>query len=169
MSELAESITGALARSFKEFRQRTHDLAAHLSDEQFWSKPHSYGNSFGHLALHLTGNLNYYIGAQIAGTGYVRDRDREFTEDNPPPPQEVLRRLDEAVGMVMATLGRETEETLTQSYEAVGAGEVVRDRLSIYLRCATHFHHHLGQMIYLERELSERLPAPKSGLTRASS
>jgi hypothetical protein len=36
--------------------------------------------SAGHLPLHLTGNLNYYIGAQIAATGYVRDRDREFTE-----------------------------------------------------------------------------------------
>lgn len=152
MSELSESITGALARSFGEFARRTRELAADLSDDQFWMKPHSYGNSFGHLILHLTGNLNYYIGAQIAGTGYVRDRDREFTETELPPKQEALRRLDETVRMVAATLGKETAETLTLGYEATGAGEVVKDRLSIYLRCATHYHHHLGQMIYLQKE-----------------
>ena len=54
----------------------------------------------------------------------------------------------------MATIEAETDVTLTQAYEAVGAGEWVKDRLSIYLRCATHFHHHLGQMIYLAKELS---------------
>jgi len=154
MNELAESITGALNRSYKEFARLTRDLAEHLSEDQFWSNPHSYGNSFGHLTLHLIGNLNYYIGTQIAGTGYVRNRDREFSEDNPPPKEEVMRRLDETVEMVVAALGMETAETLTQGYEAVGAGEVVTDRLSIYLRCATHFHHHVGQMIYLAKEVS---------------
>ncbi len=154
MSELSESITGALVRSYREFGQRVHDLSGNLSDDQFWSKPHSYGNSFGHLTLHLIGNLNYYIGAQIAGTGYVRNREREFTEDDPPSKKDILRSLDEAVEMAVATIESETDETLTRAYEAVGAGEWVKDRLSIYLRCATHFHHHLGQMIYLAKELS---------------
>ena len=56
-------------------------------------KPFPFGNSFGHLVLHLTGNLNYYIGTQIAGTGYVRDRDREFTETQHLPKEEVLQRF----------------------------------------------------------------------------
>jgi len=38
-----------------------------LSNEQFWPKPYPYGNSIGHLVLHLTGNLNYYIGARVGG------------------------------------------------------------------------------------------------------
>jgi hypothetical protein len=42
-----------------------------LSNEHLSRNPHSYGNSAGHLLLHLTGHLNYYIGAQIAATGYV--------------------------------------------------------------------------------------------------
>jgi hypothetical protein len=50
--------------------------------------------------LHLTGNLNYYIGAQIANTGYVRDRPREFNEPAPPSKEEALKRFDEAVMMV---------------------------------------------------------------------
>jgi uncharacterized damage-inducible protein DinB len=155
MNELAESIAGALTRSYREFAQRTRYLAANLSDDQFWSKPYSHGNSFGHLTLHLIGNLNYYIGAQIAGTGYARDRDREFSETHPPSKEEALSRLEEAVEMVLATLGKETPETLTERYDAVGAGDVVTDRLSMYLRCATHFHHHIGQMIYLSKEMSK--------------
>ncbi len=77
------------------------ELAAPLSDEQFWAKPFPFGNSFGHLVLHLTGNLNYYIGAQIAATGYVRDRPREFSEAAPPSKDEALKKFDDAIEMVV--------------------------------------------------------------------
>jgi len=154
MSDLSNTIANGLSQSYQDFARRVHTLAEQLSEEQFWRKPYSYGNSFGHLALHLIGNLNYYIGAQIAQTGYVRDREREFTERNPPPKQEVLRKLDEAVGMVVQTLAAQTAETWAQEYQAVGA-ESSKDRFSIFLRCAAHFHHHLGQMIYLVKEHSK--------------
>ena len=49
--------------------------------------------------LHLTGNLNHFVGAQLAGAGYVRDREREFTETQPPPKSEALDRLDAAVAL----------------------------------------------------------------------
>ena len=60
-----------------------HRLAEGLSDVQFWARPYPYGNSMGHLVLHLTGNLNFYIGREMAGTGYVRDREREFHDPEP--------------------------------------------------------------------------------------
>lgn len=151
MNDLSNTIANGLSQSYQDFVRRVHTLAEPLSEEQFWRKPYAYGNSFGHLVLHLTGNLNYYIGAQIAQTGYVRDREREFTERNPPPKQEALRRLDEAVAMVVQTLAAQTDETWAQEYQAVGA-ESSKDRFSILLRCAAHFHHHLGQMIYLAKE-----------------
>jgi len=50
-----------------------HKWVDPLSNEQFWRKPYPYGNSVGHLVLHMTGNLNYYIGARVAGTGYLRE------------------------------------------------------------------------------------------------
>ena len=65
-------------------RAELHKWVDPLSNEQFWRKPYPYGNSIGHLVLHMTGNLNYYIGARVAETGYVRDRDREFTDKQPP-------------------------------------------------------------------------------------
>ena len=83
MDELSGTIAEGLAAHFEELAKVLHRLAEPLSNEQMWTRPYPYGNSFGHLVLHLTGNLNYYIGAQIANTGYVREREREFIEENP--------------------------------------------------------------------------------------
>jgi hypothetical protein len=154
MDILSKTVCDGLVQSYRDFARRVHQLSEHLSEEQFWRKPYPYGNSFGHLTLHLTGNLNYYIGAQLARTGYMRDREREFKEEAPPSKAEALRRLDEAVEMVVATLKNQSAEDWSSAYEAVGASDNVKDRFSMLLRCAAHFHHHVGQMIYLENELS---------------
>src|SRR5215831_13285554 len=94
MSELDVTLIAVLADRYAANLARVRELATPLTEHQFWTKPLLYGNSFGHLVLHLTGNLNYYIGAQIANTGYVRDRDREFSEPNPPAKDAALERLD---------------------------------------------------------------------------
>ena len=155
MDKLSNTVADGFINCYRDFAARVNELSENLSEEQFWTKPYPYGNSFGHLALHIIGNLNYFIGAQIAGTGYVRDREREFTEGAPPPKEEVLRRLDEAVNLVVATLERQTDDDWPREYEATAAADFVRDRYSIFLRCATHFHHHVGQMVYLEKEFSK--------------
>ena len=67
-------------RYFRHLADRVDKAARSVSEEQFWTKPFPFGNSIGHLVLHLTGNLNHYIGALIAGTGYVRHREHEFTD-----------------------------------------------------------------------------------------
>ena len=91
MSDLHSTLASVLANRYAANAARVRELAAPLGEPQFWQKPFPFGNSFGHLVLHLTGNLNYYIGAQIANTGYVRDRPREFNDPNPPSKQEALQ------------------------------------------------------------------------------
>ena len=68
MSELSEGVRQAFANEYRDRAAELHKWADPLSDEQFWRNPFGYGNSVGHLVLHLTGNLSYYIGARIAGT-----------------------------------------------------------------------------------------------------
>jgi len=150
MYNLSVTIGNGFKRSFQDFNQRVRSLSEELSEEQFWAKPFHYGNSFGHLVLHITGNLNYYVGAQLASTGYIRNRELEFTDSAPPSKEEALRRLDEAVALVIAELERQTDDDWAKSYSAIGVDE--EDRFSIFLRCAVHFHHHIGQMIYLKKE-----------------
>lgn len=69
MSELSTLVTSTLASYYEGVRDRVHEIVAPLSTEQLWRKPYPYGNSIGHLLLHLIGNLNHYIGARIAETG----------------------------------------------------------------------------------------------------
>lgn len=155
MNDLSNTIANNLSAAYQEHGQRVRTLAEPLTEEQFWRKPYPYGNSFGHLTLHLTGNLNYYIGAQIAGTGYVRDREREFNESNPPSKAEALRRFDEAIALAVRTLETQAASDWALEYQAVGAA-MCPDRFSIFLRCVSHLFHHIGQMIYLAKELARQ-------------
>jgi hypothetical protein len=70
-----EFVNGGFSKALNNYRGRVHQWALPLDEHQFWSKPFSYGNSFGHLVLHLTGNLNYYLGSQLLNTGYIRNRE----------------------------------------------------------------------------------------------
>src|SRR5712692_2376462 len=133
---------------------RVRDLASPLSDEQFWTKPFPFGNSFGHLVLHLTGNLNHYIGEQIAQTGYVRDRPREFAETARPPKTETLKKFDDAIDVVLRTIRSQSPEDWSKPYTAVGSDSP--DRFDIVFQCATHLDHHIGQMIYLGFEFKRK-------------
>ena len=151
MLDLRETVSSSLVARYTKLAGVVRQLAAPLSEKQFWEKPFSFGNSFGHLVLHLTGNLNYYIGAQIAGTGYVRDRPREFSETARPSKDQVLKAFDHAIAMVVRTIGAQSPEDWSAAYSATGAE--AKTRFEMVLQCATHLHHHVGQMMYLGFEM----------------
>ena len=154
MADLQLTIASGLTARYTKLAGVVRDLAAPLSEEQFWSKPFSFGNSLGHLVLHVTGNLNYYIGAQIAETGYVRDRPREFSEAARPSKSEVMKTFDETIAMVERTIQAQSADDWSAAYS--GTGTDARDRFEIVMLCATHLHHHIGQMIYLGFELNQK-------------
>src|SRR3954467_11806618 len=149
-SPLATAVADDLVRYFRHRDARVERAVHSLPREALWVKPFAYGNSVGHLVLHLTGNLNHYIGAVIAGTGYVRDRPREFTEPAPPSPEEVLGGFREAVAMVVRTV---------QSLDDAGwqlpvhQQQPIETRFGLVLVCAAHLNNHIGQMSYLVRAL----------------
>jgi uncharacterized damage-inducible protein DinB len=154
LSALSESLAAALASEYRHRATELHKWVDPLSEEQFWSKPFSHGNSVGHLVLHLTGNLSYYVGARIAGTGYVRNRDLEFSEPRKLPKTEVLGRFDEAIATVIAAIEKQTEADWTTPYTAEREPDS-KNRVTLFLRCASHLYHHVGQIIYLSREFRE--------------
>jgi uncharacterized damage-inducible protein DinB len=154
MSELSNSVREAFASEYRNRAENLHKWVDALTEEQFWRNPFSYGNSVGHLVLHLTGNLSYYVGTQIAQTGYVRNRDLEFTESRKPSKAAVLQKFDETMAMVIATIEKQTESDWTAPY--TGEREPsAKNRVTLFLRCATHLYHHIGQIIYLSTELQK--------------
>jgi uncharacterized damage-inducible protein DinB len=154
MGDLASIVAEDLCVFYEMVRTQTHRWVDPLSDEQLWRRPFPHGNSAGHLLLHITGNLNHYIGARIAGSGYIRDREREFTESQPKSKAEVLEAFDKAVEMVMETIRSQKSEDWLRAYSAEREPEA-KERFNIFLRCAGHAYHHLGQIVYLARETAE--------------
>ena len=154
MERLSDALCSCLAHEFRERATDLHKWVDPLSDGQFWRNPFSHANSVGHLVLHLTGNLSYYVGARIAGSGYVRNRDLEFTESRNPTKAEVLKRFDDTLSMVVATIEKQSESDWGAPYSAERES-FAKDRFTLLLRCASHLYHHIGQIIYLSRELQK--------------
>ena len=154
MADLAQTIAEDLAAYYEMVREHLHKWVDPLTNEQLWRKPYPNGNSVGHLILHLTGNLSYYIGARVAETGYVRNRDLEFTEPKLRPKQEVLAAFDQAIAMVVHTIRKQKAEDWLKPYSAEREPEA-KERFNIFLRSAGHAYHHVGQIIYLANELKK--------------
>jgi uncharacterized damage-inducible protein DinB len=146
-TRLLDAVRGALCKELEGLRDAVREMAAPLDERQFWKKPLEPGNSVGHLVLHLTGNLNTFIGAQLGGTGYVRDREREFTEAQPPPKAEALAKLDEAVALFRRVVGGLSEERLLAAHPEARLGQV----LEALVHLVGHFALHRGQMSYIVR------------------
>ena len=72
-----------------------------------------------------------------------------------PSKAEVLAKFDQAIAMVASTIHNQSAEDWSKEYSAVGAD--VRDRFGMVLSCATHLHHHVGQMMYLAFQLKGKI------------
>jgi uncharacterized damage-inducible protein DinB len=144
---LAEVVQADMAAYFEHLAARIERLVRSLPDEQLWSNPFGFGNSVGRIVVHLTGSLNHYIGAGVAGTGYVRDRAGEFSDPSRPAVEELLGRFRDTIGMVVRTLRSQGEAGLATP--VADCGEPVRDRFGLFLVCAAHVSNHVGQIVYL--------------------
>jgi uncharacterized damage-inducible protein DinB len=146
-AELVNAVKAALAGELEVLRDAIKSLAEPLSEAQFWTRPIEPGNSFGHLVLHLTGNLSHFAGARLGNTGYVRDREREFTETVVPTKAEALAKLDEAVALFRRVVESLPEERFSQPHPDTQMGTVA----NALVRLLGHFALHRGQMSYIAR------------------
>jgi uncharacterized damage-inducible protein DinB len=144
---LEKTVTSALSSELEKLRDEIKELVTPLSDEQFWKRPTEPGNSAANLCLHLTGNLNHFVGALLGGSGYVRDREREFTETQRTPKAQILAGLDEAV----ATFRRVVDGLDAAQLQATHPDKRFGTVLQALLHLTAHFALHRGQMSYVVR------------------
>jgi hypothetical protein len=147
--DLLALVKTALIGELEKLRDEVRTTVAPLSEQAFWHKPVVPGNSVGHLVLHLTGNLNFMVGAKLGNTGYVRDREKEFTETQVPSKAESLARLDEAVATFRRVVEGLDAERLAESHPEARLGLV----LPALVHLVGHFAIHRGQISYIVRLL----------------
>jgi uncharacterized damage-inducible protein DinB len=148
-TDLAGGMRAALIGTLEGQRDAVKAAAGPLSEADFWRKPIEPGNSVGHLVLHLTGNLNQFVGGQLGGSGYVRDREREFTEARPPSKAAALAGLDAAVTTFRRVVEGLNAEALLAPHPEARFGTVA----SALVHLVAHFALHRGQISYIVRLL----------------
>jgi uncharacterized damage-inducible protein DinB len=128
-------------------------VEAYPADDLLWQAIPGLPNSGGTLALHLCGNLQHYIGAVLGASGYVRDRDAEFSRRDVPR-AEFLRLIATTRQAVERALRGLDEARLAEDYpETVGGLRIRTGEFLVHL--ASHLGYHLGQ-IDAHRRLATR-------------
>jgi hypothetical protein len=109
-------------------------------------------NPAGNLAVHVAGGLQYLIGSVLGHTGYVRDRDAEFSRRSGTR-SDVTAELDRALAVVREVLPRLSPAALATEFpEPVFGVKFHTSRFVLHL-CA-HAAFHLGQAGYLRRVMT---------------
>ena len=143
-------VQGDYARFFgRELATVRDELLAYPDANAIWAMPAGLPNSAGTLALHIAGNLRWFIGAQLNGTGYVRDRDAEFALRGVAR-EELVSQVEAASDEVTRALAQLDDARLDQPFPLeVGGVRLPTGRFIGHL--AVHLAYHLGQMDYHRR------------------
>ncbi len=143
-SELASLFARDLARVGRQLDA--------IDDAHLWRVGPGVTNSAGNLLLHLNGNLREYIGRQIGGVPYQRDRPREFAAKDVPR-AEIAGALAELAELIPAVIGRVEEHRWDEMFPENVLGEPLTNRQFV-IHLFGHLSYHLGQIDYLRRMLS---------------
>jgi len=120
------------------------EIEAYPDDMTPWVEVPGLPNTGGNLALHIAGNLRHFLGRNMGGIEYVRDRDSEFARREGSR-AELLAAVDGALAAVERTLGSLGDEALLAVYpQAVGGRRLVTGDFLTHL--AVHLAYHLGQL-----------------------
>ncbi len=127
------------------------EVESYSEEDVLWRTNGDISNSAGNLCLHLVGNLNHFIGAILGNTGYVRDRDSEFSLKNIARP-ELIASIVEVRNMVQKALLDLDPDDLEKNYPVNVFGTEMTSGYFL-IRLVAHLNYHLGQINYHRRML----------------
>lgn len=155
--EIATMLNEILASFYeRDLRKLTDEINAFHPEADLWETRGSVKNSAGNLALHIVGGLNYLIGTQLAGTGYVRQRDAEFSSKGIPR-EKLLADLEAGRILVTSTL-RTLSPELDEDFP-IPFDDAPRSNCYVLVQLHAHLNYHLGQINYIRRLLQIKNPA----------
>jgi len=135
----------------RELDTLSREVSLYPDDESLWKGVPGCPNPGGNLVMHLAGNLRHFIGARLGGTGYVRDRDAEFSVRGLSR-DELQKLIGAARSEVGATLSRLNPSALGEPHVAPGDRTIETGLWLVHL--AVHLGYHLGQIDYHRRTVT---------------
>lgn len=145
---IIESLKSLYSRDLNKLKA---EIESYRNEDAIWKTDQNIANSAGNLCLHLVGNLNNFIGAELGNTGYVRQRDLEFSLKNVPK-AELIEKVQATIIMVDTVLSQLSESDLKKEYpQVVFESKMSTDYFLIHL--IAHLDYHLGQINYHRRLL----------------
>ena len=143
-------MTYSVVTLFERDMDRLHaEINLYKDETLLWKTIGTTTNTAGNLCLHLVGNLNHFIGAVLGNSGYVRERDAEFTLKNIPK-RELLASIFDVKKTMMHTLETLSPEDLKSDYPLQPFGYPVSTGYFL-LHLSGHLNYHLGQINYHRR------------------
>lgn len=128
------------------------ELKAYSVEKNMWLLEDTINNTAGNLCLHIMGNLHAFVGAELGSTGYVRQRELEFSLKNVPR-VELVQQLDATITMIKDTLAKITQEDLQKEYPLIIFKNTPMSTEFFLVHLTTHLAYHLGQINYHRRLL----------------
>ncbi|PWN65864.1 DUF1572 domain-containing protein [Chryseobacterium viscerum] len=145
---MTESLRSLYNRDLNKLKT---EIEAYQNEENLWKIDKNIANSAGNLVLHLVGNLNHFIGTHLGNTGYVRQRDLEFSLKDIPR-TELIEKIEATAAMIDYALAPLSEDDLKKEYPLVVFEDTMTtDYFLIHL--LAHLDYHLGQINYHRRLL----------------
>ncbi len=122
-------------------------------DEVLWATHGQISNSPGNLFLHLTGNLQHFIGAVLGKTSFIRDREGEFSKKGLPK-SELEAELVATKRAVLDTLPKILPEQLHGNYPIELFGKPMTTQ-NFLIHLNGHLNYHMGQINYFRRMMAK--------------
>jgi uncharacterized damage-inducible protein DinB len=147
-------ITSAIAGIFeRELTKLSEEIRLYSSEENIWKVSKDIKNSGGNLCLHICGNLQHFIGNVLGNSGYVRNRDKEFSAINIPV-AELQKEIKQTIDTVVKILEAIPDEDLDKEYTAFPAHLLGKEHITKFYFLAhliAHMDYHIGQINYHRR------------------
>jgi hypothetical protein len=135
----------------RDLRKFIEEVNAFKTEGDLWKTAGSVKNSCGNLVSHIIGGLNHHIGATLAHTGYVRNRDLEFSVKGTPR-KELVAQLEALIVMIRKTLETLTPDKMEAEFPLPFDG-AKNSNTYVLTQLLVHTNYHLGQVNYLRRIL----------------
>lgn len=133
----------------RDLNKLIEEINLYKNENDLWKIKEGISNSTGNLALHLIGNLNHFIGATLGNTGYVRNRDKEFSDKNIPR-KKLIEDINETIAVIKSSLKKLSMDDLEKDFP-LAINNTIFSTQFILMHLFGHLNYHLGQINYHRR------------------